>query len=41
MLTEGLKKKKLMDGGTSLVVQWLRLCVLNVGGLGFDPWSGN
>ena len=29
------------NGGTSLVVQWLRLCVLSVGGLGFDPWSGN
>ena len=27
--------------GTSLVVQWLRLRILNAGGPGFDPWSGN
>ena len=27
--------------GISLVVQWLRLCVPNGGGLGLDPWSGN
>ena len=27
--------------GTSLVVQWLRLCTPNAGGPGFDPWSGN
>ena len=25
--------------GTSLVVQWLRLCAPNAGGLGFNPWS--
>ena len=27
--------------GTSLVVQWLRLCAPNAGGRGFKPWSGN
>ena len=26
---------------TSLMVQWLRLCVPSAGGLGFNPWSGN
>ena len=30
-----------MSSGTSLVVQWLRLCIPNAGGLGFDPWAGN
>ena len=28
-------------GGTSLLVQWLRLHAHNTGGPGFDPWSGN
>ena len=27
--------------GTSLVIQWLRPCAPNTGGLGFDPCSGN
>ena len=27
--------------GTSLVVQWPRLCMPSTGGLGSDPWSGN
>ena len=27
--------------GTSLVVQWLRLCTSNAGGRGLDPWLGN
>ena len=27
--------------GTFLVIQWLRLCASNRGGLGFDSWSGN
>ena len=27
--------------GTSLVVQWLRLCTSNAGGLGSIPGSGN
>ena len=26
--------------GTSLVIQWLRLCTPNAGGLGFDPGQG-
>ena len=26
--------------GTSLVVQWLRLCISTVGGNGFDPLVG-
>ena len=29
------------DEGTSLVVQWLRLCDPNAGGPGFNLWSGN
>ena len=34
-----IKKSKM---GTSLVVQWLRLCAPNAGDLGLiDPWSGN
>ena len=33
-----LKKKK--KGGTSLVVQWLRLCAPNAGGLGSIPGQG-
>ena len=32
-------KKKCQE--TSLVVQWLGLCVPNAGGLGFHPWLGN
>ena len=32
-------KAKLNRQGTSLVVQWLRIC-LPVQGRGFDPWSG-
>ena len=32
---------KNVDAGTSLVVQWLRLCTPNAGGLRLDPWSGN
>ena len=32
---------KLGSSGTSLVVQWVRLCTPNAGGPGFDPWSGN
>ena len=27
--------------GTSLLVQQLRLCAPNAGGLEFNPWSGN
>ena len=27
--------------GTSLVVQWLRLCAPSARGTQFDPWSGN
>ena len=27
--------------GTSLVVQWLKLCVPNTGEPWWDPWSGN
>ena len=23
------------------VVKWLRFCIPNAGGPGFDPWSGN
>ena len=32
-----------IGSGTSLLVQWLRLCAPNEGGGGaeFDPWSGN
>ena len=33
--------KSFMKLGTSLVVQGLRLYVLNAQGPGFDPWSGN
>ena len=29
------------DSGTSVVVQWLRLCAPNAEGPGFNPWSGN
>ena len=29
------------DLGTSLVVQWLRLCTPNAGGLGLIPAQGN
>ena len=29
------------SSGTSLVVQWLKLCTDTAGGHGFDPWSGN
>ena len=31
---------KMSLGGTSLVVQWLRISAPNAG-LGFGPWSGN
>ena len=27
--------------GTSLAVQWLRLCASNAEGAGFHPWLGN
>ena len=37
---ETLATKKVL-GGTSLVVQWLRLRTPNAGGPRFDPWSGN
>ena len=33
--------KKNACEGSSLAVQWLRLCASNAGGTGFDPWSGN
>ena len=29
------------DSGTSVVVQWLRLCAPNAECPGFNPWSGN
>ena len=29
-----------LDGGTSLVVQWVRLCTPNAGGLGLIPGQG-
>ena len=32
---------KLLDWGTSLVVQWLGLWALSAKGPGFDPWSRN
>ena len=32
---------KKLANGTSLVIQWLRLCALSAGGPGFDLWSGN
>ena len=31
------KDQKIGKTGTSLVVQWLRLCMPSTGGLGFDP----
>ena len=31
---------KMPELGTSLAVQWLRLC-FHFKGHGFDPWSGN
>ena len=34
-------RSKHFRGGTSLVVQWLRLQALNAGGSEFDPWSKN
>ena len=34
------KKKKNEEIGTSLVVQWLRLCVPNAGGPGLMPGQG-
>ena len=33
------KKKKIPEWGTSLVVQWLRLCAFNAEGRGFNSWS--
>ena len=33
--------KRVETTGTSLVVQGLRLCTPNAGGLEFNPWSGN
>ena len=35
------KSIKILKGGTSLVVQWLRLRAPKAGGPGFHPWSGN
>ena len=35
------KKKENTVNGTSLGVQWLRLCAPNAGGPGFNLWSGN
>ena len=32
---------KMYGLGTSLAVQWLRLCIPNAGGIGFNPWLGN
>ena len=36
-----VNEKTNYDVRTSLVVQWLRLHTANVGGPGFNPWSGN
>ena len=33
--------RKRYDQGTSLMVQWLRLRIPNVGEPGFNPWSGS
>ena len=39
MLFLAEKEKKIE--GSSLVVQWLGLCVSTGGGNGLDPWSGS
>ena len=38
---EETEARNLSAGGTSTVVQWLRLHAPNAGGPGFDPWSGH
>ena len=34
-------KPNMLRSGTSVVVQWLRLCAPNAGEPKFDPWSGD
>ena len=38
---ESKPRPKWPTPGTSLAVQWLRLCLPMQGGCRFDPWSGN
>ena len=40
LLEAGAMGKIRHNPGTSLVVQGLRLCAPNAGGLGFNPWLG-
>ena len=41
MVKKKVSDTKKVSKGTSLVVQWLRLCASTAGGCGFDPWSGS
>ena len=46
LLWERIEKRlsyriKVEEKGTSLVIQWLRLCAPRAGGLGLIPWPGN
>ena len=36
---EKAKRRYIKNSGTSLVAQWLRICLPMQGGHGFDPWS--